>query len=97
MNKFGVPYHQYELHLSDGDSTTMDVGYEEDWGNVQPMMPDDFNGRVPEDWFSRIGWGNDLDGHIEIVEVLDLKCNRILSVREWAENRVWKYVPNYSG
>ena len=96
MNKFGVPYHQYELHLSDGDSTTMDVGYEEDWGNVQPMNPDDFPVCCPEDWNRRVGWGNDADGHVEIIKVLDLENNREFSVREWAESFVWNYASNYS-
>lgn len=59
------------IHLADGIVKTIDLGDESDWGNIQQMNPGDtfIEGRDPEDWFERIGWGNDEDGHIEIVKV----------------------------
>ena len=91
INKYGVPYHCYCLTLADGTEVTMDVGYEEDWGNVQQCLPGDC-----EDWEDSVGWGNDLDGHIKIVGVIDGATGRSLYVRQWAEQSVWPYVDNYS-
>lgn len=92
FNKFGVPYHRYELALVNGTSVVMDVGWEEHWGNVQPCMPEDCEG-----WKTSIGWGNDVDGHVPIVAVTDFETGRTRhDIRRWAESRVWRYVKNYS-
>lgn len=90
-NKFGVPYHDYEIFLIDGTKKIVNVGYEEDWGNIQQCTPDD----CPE-WQDSIGWGNDLDGHTEITKVIDLETDEVLNPLYWAKNFVWKYVNNYS-
>jgi len=89
-NKFGVPFHSYTLTLSSRRKVTMDVGYEEDWGNVQPCVPGDC-----KDWRNSVGWGNDNDGHRKIVGVVDDETGKPLDVRQWAEDCVWKYVDNY--
>jgi hypothetical protein len=34
-NKYGIPYHEYEIVLNNGESKVIDVGCEEDWGNIQ--------------------------------------------------------------
>ncbi len=91
INKFGVPYHSYTLRLANGDEVRMDVGYEEDWGNVQQCMPDDC-----DDCFESVGWGNDMDGHLKIVDVVDDETEESLVVHEWAKYCVWCYVDNYS-
>ena len=52
------------LYLKDGTSKMVDLGDEEDWGNIQQCGPDDC-----DDWKNAIGWGNDEDGHIKIVKV----------------------------
>ena len=91
INKFGVPYHSYTLLLANGEAVRMDVGYEEDWGNVQQCMPDDC-----DDGFKAVGWGNDEDGHLKIVGVVDDETGKHMDVCEWAEKRVWSYVDNYS-
>ena len=91
INKFGVPYHSCTLLLANGEAVRMDVGYEEDWGNVQQCMPDDC-----DDGFKAVGWGNDEDGHLKIVGVVDDETGKHMDVCEWAENRVWSYVDNYS-
>lgn len=33
-NKYGVPYHAYEIWLADGTRKVVDIGCEEDCGNV---------------------------------------------------------------
>lgn len=91
-NKFGVPYHEYELSLNDGTFKTVDVGCEEDWGNIQQMFRDDGFGKYVE----CVGWGNDSDGHIEIISVYDFEADKVISPIEWAHNCVWNYADNYS-
>jgi hypothetical protein len=39
-----------------------------------------------------VGWGNDSDGHIEIINVIDLETDKEINPIEWAKN----YVDNYS-
>jgi hypothetical protein len=92
-NKFGVEYHQYEIVLANGDTKLIDVGYEEDWGDIQQMFKDDGYSKMIE----CVGWGNDSDGHIEIISVIDHENNgRVINPIEWAKNHVWIYVDNYS-
>lgn len=92
INKFGVPYHRYELELANGTSVEMDVGWEEHWGNVQSCLPEDC-----DDWETSIGWGNDADGHVPIVAVTDSETGRIRhDIRRWADSCVWRYVGNYA-
>lgn len=91
-NKFGVPFHSYTVFLANGDSVTMEVADEDDWGSVQECSPDDC-----EDWENSVGWGNDEDGHIKIVKVIDNLTGDEMDVREWATQRVWSYVDCYSG
>lgn len=57
------PYY-CDLHLANGTVKHVDLGDEEDWGNIQQCDSDDC-----EDWENSIGWGNDEDGHIKIVKV----------------------------
>ena len=90
-NKFGVPYHKYRIKLIDGSTREIDVGYEEDWGNIQQCTPDDC-----DDWEKSVGYGNDEDGHIKIVKVIDLEKCLAIDPMLWAKNFVWKYVENYS-
>lgn len=90
-NEFGVPYHSYTVFLANGDSFAVEVGDEDDWGNVQECSPDDC-----DDWETAVGWGNDADGHIKIVKVIDDFTGEELDVREWATQRVWSYVDCYS-
>ena len=90
-NRRGVPYHAYTITLENGEVLTMNVGYEDDWGNVQECAPDD-----TEHWEEAVGWGNDVDGHIKIVAVVDEETGKSLNVRQWAKNNVWNYVNCYS-
>ncbi len=91
-NKFGVPHHEYTLVLENGNELTIDVGCEEDWGNVQECISDDC-----DDWETAVGWGNDDEGHVKIVSVVDNENGKQFSnIRKWAENRVWKYQDNYT-
>lgn len=93
-NKYDVPYHTYELTLADGSTKIIDVGVEEDWGDVQECTPDDC-----KDWRTSVGCGNDEDGHVKIVKVEDCKTGetwRGKKVKEWAEKCVWTFVDNYA-
>ena len=90
-NKFGVPYHEYQITLLGGDKKNINIGYEDDWGNIQQCTPGD----CPE-WQNSVGYGNDEDGHIEIVKVVDLENGLEIDPMLWAKNFVWKYVENYS-
>ncbi len=92
-NKFGVPFHAYTITLSNGEEILVDVGEEDDWGDIQECTPGD----DCRDWRTAVGWGNDADGHVEIVKVVDEETGRELDVREWAEKCVWAYADNYSG
>lgn len=90
-NKYGVRYHEYEIFLADGTSRTVDVGCEEDWGDIQEAYPDEVR-----DWgVSRVGWGNDSDGHIEIVGVTDLETGERLDPMSWANGSVWPLADRY--
>lgn len=91
INKFGVPHHRYMLTLENGKTLSMSVGYEEDWGFVQQCGPDD-----TRYWKTAIGWGNDADGHIKIVAVVDEETGESLNVRQWAKEDVWSYANCYS-
>ena len=95
VNKFGVPHNQYRLFLKDGDEFTIDIGDEGDWGNIQQMLPTDFVKEYPSYCDDIPGWGNDSDGHIEIVAVKDNETDEFISVREWAKY-VWSFVNNYA-
>jgi len=96
VNKYGVPYHEYEIHLEDGTSVIIDIGIEEDWGDVQRVFEDNPDG-VCLERKCYVGWGNDSDGHIKIIRVFDCESGKELNPLEWAENFVWSYADNYCG
>lgn len=54
------------LHLAGGGTKRVDLACTEDWGNIQYCYPDECR-RCPA-----LGWGNDADGHVEIVRVTDM-------------------------
>ena len=54
------------LHLAGGSTKRVDLSCTDDWGNIQYCDPDECK-RCPA-----LGWGNDVDGHIEIVRVTDM-------------------------
>lgn len=90
-NKYGVPHHEYEIFLADGTSRILDVGCEEDWGDVQEAAPDEVS-----DWEkSRVGWGNDADGHVEIVKVVDCETRDEIDPMKWAKECVWPCADKY--
>lgn len=91
VNGFGVPYHCYTLSLANGKTVSIDVGCEEDWGDIQRCLPWDC-----EDCEKAVGWGNDSDGHIKIIGVTDEETGKRLNVWRWAKRSVWIYVDNYS-
>lgn len=90
LNKFGVPHHRYLLRLANGETKLADIGCEDDWGNVQQCLPNDC-----EDWNTSVGWGNDEDGHVKIIMVVDMETHDYLKVRRWA-GYVWGFADNYS-
>lgn len=95
-NKYDVPYHCYTIKLADGTTKFVDIGCEEDWGDIQRMLPTDvFKDDDSSDYYNKVGFGNDSDGHIEIVEVIDTVTDENINVREWGEY-VWSFVDNYS-
>lgn len=54
------------LHLADGRLVDVDLACPEDWGDIQDCSPDECR-----KW-PALGWGNDADGHVEIVCVTDI-------------------------
>lgn len=93
-NKFGVPYHEYEIRLINGDELVVDIGEECDWGNIQGCVPGD---ECTDDiWKNKVGWGNDADGHIEIVSVWDCETGDKIEPIVWAKNYVWCWADEYS-
>ena len=64
------PY-QCTLHLADGSDVWVDLACTEDWGDIQDCSPDECS-RWPA-----LGWGNDSDGHVEIIGVTDARGNLI--------------------
>lgn len=60
-----APY-QCTLHLAGGGTKRIDLACAEDWGNIQDCAPDECR-----NW-PTLGWGNDADGHVEIVRVTDM-------------------------
>lgn len=87
----GVLGHEYTITLADGDTKTVNVGCEDDWGNIQQCVPDDC-----DDWETSVGWGNDEDGHIKIVDVVDEETGEHIEPLKWAKDRVWCYVDYFS-
>ena len=90
-NKFGVPYHGYTLTLKSGREVIMDIGYEEEWGNVQQCFKDGSDGKLVE----CVGWG-DADEWDEVVNVFDYETKDNLAPLPWAEENVWKWADKYS-
>lgn len=90
-NKYDVPYHCYEITLVNGETKHIDIGCEEDWGNIQEMWKDNGYGNLD----ACVGWGNDVDGHIEIVKVVDMETGKSINVMDWVEE-VWNFATNYS-
>ena len=58
------PY-ECTLHLADGRQVDVDLACPEHWGDIQVCFPDECR-----KW-PALGWGNDSDGHVEIVRVTD--------------------------
>ena len=54
------------LHLAGGGTKQVDLACTEDWGDIQYCAPDECR-KCPA-----LGWGNDADGHVEIVRVTDM-------------------------
>lgn len=99
MNGYGVPYHEYRLYLDGGSWTDVNIGEEEQWGDIQRMDLSDFDAlteEIPDCYNDLPGWGNDTIGHTEIVAVKDKVNNKFLNVRKWAKE-VWSYASNYAG
>lgn len=69
------PYVCY-LYLKNGRTRAVDLGDEEDWGNIQQCNPDD----DCVNWKTAIGWGNDEDGHIEIIKVTRIIDNEEVEI-----------------
>ena len=94
-NKFGVPYEKFTLWLDNGNEILVDIGSEDDWGNIQECAPGDC-----EDWENSIGWGNDEDGHLKIVNVYSSETknswNGTDAVRSWFDTKVKVWAKNYS-
>ena len=90
-NKYGVPYHKYEITLANGDVKYVDVAVEEEWGNIDRIYRDAGFGNMVE----CVGYGNENDGHIEIIGVVDCESDRHYSPLEWADKCVWIYIDNY--
>jgi hypothetical protein len=88
------PNHYYQIYLADGRKLNVDVGNEDDWGNIQPCATGDC-----EDWIDSIGWGNDNDGHTKIVRVVDSEDNSMWfgnkAVGKWYDERVSTYLDKY--
>lgn len=94
-NNYFAPSNEYIIQFKNGDKRTIDIGDECDWGNVQPCIPTDC-----EDWKDSVGYGNDSDGHIKIVKVIDCDSNKIWSgnkeVKSWYKSRVACLAETYS-
>ena len=88
FNKFGVPYHKYDIDFNNGDGRIIDIGYEEDWGHIQQAF--DKKGK------EYIGWGDDENGHLKIVKVVDCETGKKINPFDWATNYVWIYAEKYS-
>ena len=105
-NKYGVPYHAYKLYLADGTEDVIDVGYEEEWGDIQDCVEsdedEDFGDICGSDEEDKVGLGNDADGHIEIMKVEDMESDMVWEVGtkntpyDWAIERVWCFADYYS-
>lgn len=91
LSKFCVPYHDYMLTLANGETFTMNVGYEGDWGHVQQSFLGD-----AEHLEEVVGWGDDENGHITIIAVVDEETGESINVRQWAKHKVWVYVNCFS-
>lgn len=94
-NKFGVPYEKYSLWFDNGTGIGVDIGNEDDWGNIQECAPGDC-----KDWENSIGFGNDADGHLKIVSVDSKQSNDSWigtdAVRSWFDTKVKVWAKNYS-
>lgn len=88
FNKYGVQHHSYRIELEDGEEICVDVGYEEDWGDIQQIFDDS--------GVECVGWGNDADGHIRVVGVVDTWTGERLPPLDWAKSKVWSLADNYS-
>lgn len=91
MNRFGVPCHGYALTLKSGKEIIMDIGYEEDWGNVQRCFKDGADGKSEE----CVGWG-DADEWEEVTKVFDCESGVDLTPLEWAKDDVWVWADLYA-
>jgi len=90
-NKYGVPYHGYHLTLADGRVLEFDMAWEDTWGNVSNWN-EMFDGGEDNDY---VGYGNEVDGYVEIVKVLDDETGEEIDTWDFLEE-CEKYVDNYS-
>ena len=87
-----VPNDEYMIELENGRKVHVYLSYEDDWGNIQPCIPSDC-----EDWRTSIGWGDDANGHVKIVRVVDCETNESVgSVYRWYEQVVTKFMDLYT-
>lgn len=87
-NKYGVPYQEYRLTFASKRKMIIDVGIEEEWGNINEYMDD-----KDEEFY--VGYGNDEDGYKKIIKVEDPDGNVWVGkdeVKRWADEKVWIYV-----
>ena len=98
INERGVPCRVYEVYLANGECGYVDIGFDEDWGNIQRIM---VNGKMTA------GWG-DANDHEEIIKVVDTNTGEFWrkgtvfngepkDILRWAEENVWCYADNYEG
>lgn len=97
-NKYDVPYHCYRIVFYDGTDMSVDVGDEDDWGNLQHCNP--YDECCKDDWENAIGYGNDCDGHKKIIRVIDMEDGSEWignnAISSWYADCVANYVDNYS-
>ena len=91
-NEFGVPYHEYTITLKNGEEFTIDIGCEDDWGNIQRCFKYGADGETV--WC--VGWGDAVEW-VEIVKVIDDETGKEFIPLEWAKEDVWKWADEYAG
>ena len=86
FNAYGVPCYQYILTLEDGQRILMDIGYEDNWGNVQRCVRD---GKIC------VGWG-DANEWKKVVGVYECETGNEHDPLTWAREDVWPFAYKYS-
>lgn len=87
INEFGVPYYRYTLTIEDGRKVDMDIGCEDDWGNVQRCVRD---GKIC------VGWGS-ADEWKKVVSVYECEADTYRDPLQWAREDVWPFAYKYAG